>query len=159
MNEDTIIAVASDDTIVDFIFGGFVGLLAWFFGGLDGFLKVLIAFSVIDYTSGTAAAWTENIISSSVGFKGIVKKCVIFTFVGIAHLVDRYLPGGTEALRTAVCLFYIGNEGISIIENADRLHIPIPQALKKHFIHLKKENDVASKKKEKIKSNARKKSA
>ena len=157
MNEDTIITAVSDETIIDFIFGGLVGLLAWFFGGLDGFLKVLIAFSVIDYLSGTAAAWTKNTISSSVGFKGIVKKCVIFTFVGIANLVDRYLLGGTEALRTAVCLFYIGNEGISIIENADRLNIPIPQALKKHFIHLKKEHNGATK--EKIKSHERKKSA
>ena len=82
MNEDTIITAVSDETIIDFIFCGLVGLLAWFFGGLDGFLKVLIAFSVIDYLSGRAAAWTKNIISSSVGFKGIVKKCIIFTFVG-----------------------------------------------------------------------------
>ena len=127
----------TDDVFIDFILGGFYGLMAWFFGGLDGLLKLLIALCVIDYLSGTLVAFYKNILSSSTGFKGIMKKCIMLTFVGIAHLIDKLLLGDTAALRTAVCLFYIANEGMSIIENGDALGIPIPKALTKHFAGLK----------------------
>ncbi len=61
----------------------------------------------------------------------------MFSFVGIAHILDKYMLGDTQALRTAVCLFYIGNEGLSIIENADNLGVPFPKALKDRFLGLK----------------------
>lgn len=129
------------DEMLEFLFAALISLLSWFFGGIDGPFKVLIAFSVVDYISGTCVAWNKGIISSSIGFRGIVKKCVLFTFVGIAHLIDMYLLGHTEVMRTAVCLFYIGNEGISIIENADRLGIPIPKMLKEKFLQLKEDTE------------------
>ena len=123
-----------NDTTVDFAFGSVIGLVGWFFGGLDGFVKVLLTFAVIDYLSGLAvAAWVKHNISSSIGFNGISKKCLMFSFVGIAHVLDKYLLGDTQALRTAVSLFYIGNEGLSIIENADALGVPFPKALKDKF--------------------------
>ena len=131
------------ETTLDFVFGSFVGLLAWFFGGLDGYLKVLIAFSVIDYISGTCAAFFRKQLSSSIGFNGITKKCVMLTFVGIAHLIDKYLVGqmldSGQMFRNAVCLFYIGNEGISIIENAVKLNIPVPKILVDRLLKFKDE--------------------
>ena len=131
----------TDDVFLDFILGGIYGLLVWFFGGLDGLLKLLLALIVIDYLSGTLVAWRKNILSSSYGFYGICKKCVMLTFVGIAHLVDNLLPGDAAALRLAVCMFYIANEGMSIIENGDRLGIPIPKALTQHFSKLSHDDD------------------
>lgn len=129
---------AMEDTIMDFGVASLVGLIGWFFGGLDGFVRVLITFAVIDYLSGLAVAlWVKHNISSSIGFKGISKKCLMFSFVGIAHILDKYMLGDTQALRTAVCLFYIGNEGLSIIENADNLGVPFPKALKDRFLGLK----------------------
>lgn len=130
------------DTFIDFFLGAIIGMFGWFFGGLDGFFKVLLAFAVIDYFSGLAvAAWIKHNISSSIGFKGITKKCLMFSFVGIAHLLDKYMLGNTQVLRTAVCLFYVGNEGLSIIENADALGIPFPKALKDKFLGMRERHN------------------
>ena len=128
---------------MDFLFGGIVSLLSWFFGGRDGILMVLLTFMVIDQFSGIAAGWAEHKISSKTGFKGILSKCIILAFVGMAHLMDKYLlvyivHGEAEATRNIICLFYIANEGISIIENADRLGIPIPDFVRDRFLNLKK---------------------
>ena len=76
---------------VHFVFGGIVSLMSWFFGGRDGFLMVLLTFMVIDQFSGIATGWAEHKISSEAGFKGILKKCLILAFVGMAHLMDEYL--------------------------------------------------------------------
>ena len=132
----------TDNAFLDFIWGGVVGILAWFFGGLDGFFKVLIAFSCIDYISGTCAAWKKGVVNSKTGYFGIIKKCVLFTFIGIAHILDKNLLGGSDVLRTAVSLFYIGNEGISIIENADAMGIPIPNVLREKLLNLKENHEV-----------------
>ena len=124
------------ETITDFFVGSFLGLLVWFFGGLDGLMTVLIAFVVIDYITGMLAAGKNHEIDSSIGFWGIARKCMIFIFVGMAHLIDNslanYLPDfthGSGAMRPIITLFYILNEGTSIIENADRLNVPIPSPL------------------------------
>ena len=131
------------DTIKDFFTGSVLGLLAWFFGGLDGLMTVLIAFVVIDYVTGMIAAGLNHEITSEIGFKGIAKKCFIFMFVGMAHLIDNsvanYFPnfaGGSEAIRPIITVFYIINEGTSIIENADRLNVPIPSLLRNIFAKL-----------------------
>ena len=135
-----------NDTVLDFALGSFVGLLGWFFGGLDGFVKMLITFAVIDYFSGLAAAlWIKHNISSSIGFKGISKKILMFSFVGIAHVLDKYMLGEARVLKEVVCLFYIGNEGLSIIENADAIGVPFPKALKDKFLSLK-DHDNSTKK-------------
>lgn len=131
------------DEILDFLGGISIGLLVWFFGTPDGFFKFLIALCVIDYVSGTFLAWTYGTLSSRVGFKGIFRKCLMFTFVGIAHLIDKYIGEvlGTGAVtRVVVCCFYISNEGISIIENADKIGIPIPQILRKKFLELQQQD-------------------
>ncbi|MBR0034266.1 MAG: phage holin family protein, partial [Synergistaceae bacterium] len=107
----------------------------------DGYIKVLIAFTVIDYISGVCRAGAEGKISSSVGFKGIARKIVMFFLVGIAHIIDKHMLNDNQALKVAVCLFYIGNEGISIIENADKLGVPIPKFLHGKFLNFTKHNE------------------
>ena len=127
--------------IIDFFTAGVIGLLGWFFGGLDGFIKVLLTFTVIDYFTGLAVAYTNNEISSKIGFKGILRKSVMFSFVGIAHIIDKYFLGDTATIRTAVVLFYVGNEGISIMENAYTLGVPFPKVLRGHFLQFSKEDN------------------
>ena len=107
--------------------GGFIG---WFLGGMDGFLYVLIAFAVIDYITGVLCAISDKTLSSEVGFKGICRKVLIFTLVGIGNIVDVYVLGETGVLRTAVIFFYLSNEGVSLLENAAHLGLPIPEKLK-----------------------------
>lgn len=106
------------------------GWLGWFLGGCDGLLYALIAFAVIDYITGIMCAIYDKNLSSSVGFKDICKKVLIFAFVGIAHILDLYVIGTGSVLRTAIIFFYISNEGVSLIENASHLGMPIPTKLK-----------------------------
>ncbi|MDN4186093.1 MAG: phage holin family protein [Dehalococcoides mccartyi] len=112
-------------------FAGLGGLLGWYMGGLDGFLYALIAFIAVDYLTGVLRAVAEKRLSSRIGAKGIAKKVAIFLVVGIGHLADTYLLGGTGApLRTAVIFFYISNEGISLLENTVAIGLPVPDKLK-----------------------------
>ncbi len=130
-----------EETWLDFILGSVVGLGAWFFGGLDGFVKVLLALSIVDYLTGVAVAFVERKINSRVGFNGIIKKCVMFSLVGVANLIDKQFLGGSDAIRTAVALFFVGNEGLSIMENAFKLNVPFPKALRNHFEQFVTEKD------------------
>ena len=107
--------------------GGFLG---WFLGGVDGFLYVLIAFVVIDYITGVLCAISDKTLSSEVGFKGVCRKVLIFALVGIGNIVDIYVLEGTGVLRTTVIFFYLSNEGVSLLENAAHLGLPIPEKLK-----------------------------
>ena len=107
--------------------GGFIG---WFLGGVDGFLYALIAFVVIDYITGVLCAISDKNLSSAVGFKGICRKVLIFLLVGIANILDVQVIGSGSVLRTAVIFFYISNEGVSLVENAAHLGLPVPDKLK-----------------------------
>ena len=115
---------------IQIAFTAFGGFLGWFLGGVDGFLYALIAFTVIDYITGVMCAITDKKLSSSVGFKGICRKVLIFTLVGIGNIVDVYVLGQGGVLRTAVIFFYLSNEGVSILENSAHLGLPIPEKLK-----------------------------
>ena len=106
------------------------GWLGWFLGGCDGLLYALIAFVVIDYITGVMCAINDKTLSSAVGFKGICKKVLIFLMVGIGHILDAKVIGTGSVLRTAFIFFYISDEGISLIENAAHLGLPIPQKLR-----------------------------
>ena len=129
-----------NDEVSEFMIAAIVGLLGWFFGGLDGYIKVLIACTVIDYVTGIMRAGAEGKISSSVAFKGIARKITMFMFVGLANVIDIHLLDSKQAFRAAMILFYIGNEGISIIENADKLGVPIPKFLRGRFLEFTKKN-------------------
>jgi toxin secretion/phage lysis holin len=96
-------------------------------GGWDMWLQVLVYFVIADYITGILAAFYLKQLSSEIGAKGIAKKVFVFLLVGIAYKID--LLAGTQLVRIAVCSFYIGIEGLSILENAGKLGIPLPDFL------------------------------
>lgn len=113
--------------------GGFIG---WFLGGMDGLLYALIAFVVIDYVTGVMCAIVDKKLSSNTGFKGIFRKVLIFIMVGVGHIIDSQILGNGSALRTAIIFFYLSNEGLSMLENAGHLGLPIPEKLKEVLAQL-----------------------
>ena len=115
---------------IQLIFSAVGGWLGYFLGGCDGLLYALIAFVVIDYITGVMCAIINRELSSAVGFKGIFRKVLIFLLVGIANIIDVQVIGTGAVLRTAVIFFYISNEGVSLLENAGHLGLPIPEKLK-----------------------------
>ena len=116
--------------VIQLVFAAIGGWLGWFLGGCDGLLYALIAFVVVDYITGIMCAVVDKKLSSSVGFRGIFKKVLIFTLVGIANILDVNVIGSGSVLRTAIIFFYISNEGVSLLENAGHLGLPIPAKLK-----------------------------
>ena len=128
-------------TYIQLAIAGLGGWLGWFLGGYDGFLYALIAFVVIDYLLGVMCAIIEKHLSSDVGARGIFKKVVIFSLVGVSHIIDQNIIGDGGVIRTAVIFFYLSNEGISIIENATRLGLPIPEKLRDVLEQLKDGGD------------------
>lgn len=106
------------------------GWLGYFLGGCDGLLIALVVFVVADYITGVMCAIADKKLSSEVGFRGICRKVLIFILVGIANILDVQVIGTGSVLRTAVIFFYISNEGVSLLENAGYLGLPIPEKLK-----------------------------
>ena len=115
---------------IQVVIAGIGGWLGYFLGGCDGLLYALIAFVAIDYITGVMCAVSDKTLSSEVGFRGICRKVLIFIMVGIANILDVQVIGNGSILRTAIIFFYISNEGISLLENAGRLGLPIPEKLK-----------------------------
>ena len=106
------------------------GWLGYFLGGCDGLLYALIVFVVLDYITGVLCAIADRRLSSAVGFKGIFRKVLIFALVGIANILDVQVIGTGCVVRTATIFFYISNEGVSILENAANLGLPVPKKVK-----------------------------
>jgi toxin secretion/phage lysis holin len=106
------------------------GWLGYYLGGLDGLLTTLVVFVVLDYLTGVMCAVADKTLSSAVGFRGLFCKVLIFALVGVGHVVDTHVIGNGGALRSAVICFYLSNEGLSMIENAARLGLPVPDKLK-----------------------------
>ncbi|KAA9324546.1 MULTISPECIES: holin family protein [Bacillota] len=106
------------------------GWLGYFLGGCDGLIIALILFVVIDYITGVMCAVVDKKLSSTVGFKGIFRKVLIFMLVGIANIIDVQVIKSGSVLRTAVVFFYLSNEGLSLIENSVHLGLPVPEKLK-----------------------------
>ncbi len=115
--------------MIQFVFTMIGGWLGYFLGGCDGLLYALIAFVVIDYITGVMCAVSDHTLSSEVGFKGICRKVLIFLLVGIANILDVQVIGTGSVLRTAVIFFYISNEGVSLLENAAHLGLPVPEQI------------------------------
>lgn len=126
---------------IQIIFAAFGGFVGWLFGGLDGFLYALIVFVVADYITGVMAACVKKELSSEVGFSGIAKKITIFVLVAIGNMVDAQVIQTGSAFRTAVIFFYISNEGISILENAVTIGLPVPEKLKTILQSIKEEGN------------------
>ena len=106
------------------------GWLGYFLGGIDGLMIALMIFMALDYITGIMCAVADKKLSSAVGFKGICRKVLIFALVGIGHLLDTQVIGSGSVLRTAIIFFYISNEGVSLLENAGHLGLPIPEKIK-----------------------------
>ena len=115
---------------IQLVFAAVGGWLGYFLGGCDGLLYALLAFVVIDYITGVMCAISDRKLSSAVGFKGICRKVMIFLLVGIANVLDLQVIGTGSVLRTAVIFFYISNEGVSLLENAAHLGLPVPGQIK-----------------------------
>ena len=112
------------------------GWLGYFMGGLDGLLIALIIFMVLDYITGLMCAVIDKKLSSAVGFRGICKKVLILMLVGLANVIDMHVVGTGSALRGAVIAFYLSNEGLSLLENAAHIGLPIPEKMKEVLAQL-----------------------
>ena len=122
--------------VIQVVFTGIGGWLGYFLGGYDGLLYALIVFMVVDYITGVMCAINDKKLSSAVGFKGICRKVLILMLVGITNLLDVTIIGTGAVLRTAVIFFYLSNEGVSLLENAGHLGLPIPEKLKEILAQL-----------------------
>lgn len=116
--------------LIQFVFTAVGGWLGYFIGGCDGLLIALVVFVAVDYVTGVMCAISDKKLSSEVGFKGICRKVLIFLLVGIANIVDVQVIGTGSVLRTAVIFFYLSNEGVSLLENAAHLGLPVPEKIK-----------------------------
>ena len=110
---------------------GIGGIATYIWGPWDALIIALVAMVIIDYITGVIKAAVQGKLSSAVGFRGLLKKVAIFLLVAVGVMVDRVIPATNEAVRSAVIFFYIANEGLSILENAGELGLPLPAALKK----------------------------
>lgn len=127
--------------IINSIAGAVGAVLGFMYGEVTGLFWALIAFMATDYITGVVVAAVNKQLSSEVGFRGLAKKLMILVFVSLGHIADMYVLGGTPVAMSAVMLFYIANEGLSIIENAGNLGLPVPKKLKDIMVQLKKESE------------------
>lgn len=116
--------------LMQILFSGLGGFMGYFLGGCDGLIFSLLIFISIDYVTGVMCAIAEKTLSSDVGFKGICRKVLIFLLVGVAHILDLHVVKTGSVLRSAVVFFYLSNEGVSILENAAHLGLPVPKKVK-----------------------------
>ena len=117
-------------TVIQAVITAIGGWLGWYLGGCDGLLYVLVALTVLDYISGTMCAIADKRLSSAVGFRGICRKVLTFMLVGVGHMLDVHIIGSGSVLRTATIFYFASNQGLSLLENAAYLGLPIPSALK-----------------------------
>ena len=106
------------------------GFLVWFLGDRDGFLYTLVAFMAADFATGLMCAVRDRALSNKVGWAGIFRKAAIFLLVGVGHLLDTYVLRHDHIVRTSIIFFYLSNEGISLLENAVTLGLPVPETLR-----------------------------
>ena len=126
------------------VLSALLGYLASFLGGFDSLMITLLILIVVDYITGVIGAVYEKKLSSSVGYKGIIKKVIMLLVVGVAVALQRILPQGLP-LREMTILFFVANEGLSVFENAARV-IPVPDKLKSVLLQLREKSDNIDKK-------------
>lgn len=125
---------------MQYVFAAMGGAVGAVLGGFDGFLYALIVFVAVDYATGVMVGILNKELSSRVGFRGIFKKVMIFCLVAVGHIIDTNVIGNGSVLRTAVIFFYLSNEGISILENAALIGLPIPKKLKEVLEQIKEDD-------------------
>lgn len=132
------------EKIINSISAGFFAVCGFLWGQLDGLVYALMAFMAMDYITGLISAYIRKKLSSKVGFYGIAKKVFIMVLVAVGHILDVHVLGNGTVCRSAVIGFYLANEGISILENAGKIGLPLPQKLVdvlENFKQEKNEND------------------
>lgn len=131
--------------LIQFAFALLGGWVGYFLGGWDGALYALVTFITVDYVTGVMCAISDRRLSSEVGFRGICRKVIILALVGVGSILDRNVIGTGSVLRTAVIFYYLSNEGISILENASRLGLPVPPKIQRVLEQLKEDGDKETK--------------
>jgi toxin secretion/phage lysis holin len=129
------------DNVIKTISGAVGAAVGFLYGETNGFFAAIIALMAMDYVTGILCAAASKTLSSEIGYKGLVKKLMILIIIAVAHLVDTYIIGTGSALMTAVILFFAANEGISILENAAKLGLPVPKKLTEVLEQLKDESE------------------
>ena len=129
------------DKFIHTISAAICGIVGFLYGKADGLIYALLAFIILDYITGLTVACINKNLSSEVGFKGIAKKVIILLLVAVGNLLDIYILGGGAVCRSTVIGFYLANEGISILENAGNLGIPLPKKLVSVLKQLKNDNN------------------
>ena len=122
---------------IKILIGAFGGFLGWYVGGMDNLVFGLIVFITIDYVTGIIKGYIKKQVSSRIGAVGIIKKLAILILVGMGHVIDLMLEDGST-VRTATALFFLANEGLSILENAAQLGLPIPKEIKDKLLIMHK---------------------
>lgn len=139
--------IAPIPSTTEFIVGSTVSafgtVFSYLIGGYDILYQTLVAVIILDYITGFMAAWCEESDvkkkpSSRRGLKGIVKKVFILSLVTLAHLIDQISGGGDLARSMTICFFF-ANEGLSILENAARIGLPVPKTIKNKLAQLAEE--------------------
>ena len=129
------------DKFIQTITAAICGIVGFLYGKADGLIYALLAFIILDYVTGLTVACINKNLSSEVGFKGIAKKVVILLLVAVGNMLDVYILGDGAVCRSTVIGFYLANEGISILENAGNLGIPLPKKLVSVLEQLKNDNN------------------
>ena len=120
---------------ISVVFGVIGGGITYWLGGWDVSLKAILALAVLDYLTGIAKGIHTKSLSSEIGFGGLLKKVVMFVLIAAAFVVQNWMNNAVP-LREVVIMFYIANEGLSLLENA-AMFIPIPQKLKDVLLQLR----------------------
>jgi toxin secretion/phage lysis holin len=132
------------DTLIktsDYILSGLLTVGTFLFGGISGLMVALLAVIFIDLVTGVGVAVAERRLSSSIGAKGFIRKFLMLLIVALGHILDSYVIGGGDKLQIAATLYYIVNEGMSILENCAVLGLPVPKKLTDVLIQLRKQED------------------
>ena len=126
--------------IISMISARFFAICSFLWGQLDGLFYALIAFMILDYLTGIISAYIAKKLSSEVGFRGIAKKVLMLILVAVGHIIDIQILGGGAVCRSAVIGFYLANEGLSILENAGKIGLPLPEKLLDVLEQLRKDD-------------------
>lgn len=124
-------------TIYNAVVAFFGAVIGFMFGGVSGLLITLIVFIVFDFITGVLTGIAEKKLSSETAFNGLVRKVFEILIVSAAHLLDFYVFHEGDVLFTATCFVFISTEGISLVENAARLGVPIPKVVVDTLVQLK----------------------
>lgn len=121
--------VFKTDKLLQTISATICAVCGFLWGTPDSWLYSLTAFMIMDYITGLISAYIRKEISSATGFRGIAKKVFIMILVAVGHVLDSRVIGDGTVCKSAVIGFYIANEGISILENAGKIGLPLPEKL------------------------------